>query len=186
MLLVRQGEEEAVALARKTMPGLRDARERRNLTVRKLAEESHVSYPNISRIEHGQAATPETARKLARVLGVEVEELYEGFGSWEISDEKVRALYEETYDRLRAAEKRAYEGRPTLFDELLDDRVYELMRAANSLPPGEERSRLREEVRKMARRTAEVLMTEAELETARRKAEAQKLLEAGQEMVGAA
>jgi transcriptional regulator with XRE-family HTH domain len=174
-------------LARKKMPGLREVRERQGLTVRELGELSHVSYPNISRIEHGhQAVTPETARKLARVLDVEVDELYEGFASWEISDEKVRALYEETYGRLRSAERRAYEGRPTLFDELLDDRIYELMKAANSLPPSEEKKRLRKQVAKMARQTADVLITEAELEAERRKAEAHKLLEAGQGMVGAA
>jgi transcriptional regulator with XRE-family HTH domain len=185
-------------LVRKRMPGLREARESRNLTVRKLAEESHVSYPNISRIEHGhQAATPETARKLARVLGVEVEELYEGFASWEIPDEKVRALYEETYGRLRSAERRAYEGRPTLFDELLDDRIYELIDAAEALPLSAEKERLRKQVQKMARRTAAVLFEEAEIaaelekaeadrKAAERKAEAKKLLEAGQTMVGAA
>lgn len=183
---VISGAKEAVTLTRRRMPGLREAREKRNLTVRELGEKSTVNYPNISRIENGQAANPSTANKLAEALGIEVEELYEGFASWEIPDEKVRALYEDTYDRLRAAEKRLHEGSPTLFDELLDDRVYELMTAVDSLPPSEAKARLREQAQKIARRTATVLMTEAELEAKRRKAEAQKLLEVGQGLIGAA
>lgn len=170
----------------KKLPGLRGVRERAFLTVRGLAEKSGVSYPNISRIEHGQPATPKTAQKLADALGVGVEELVEGFSSSEISDESVRTLCEETNRRLLAAEQRALEGHPTLFDDELDEHIYALMNAVNSSPRSADNARLRTRVVEMARRTAEVLMTEAELQAARRKAEAQKLLDDSQEMIGAA
>jgi transcriptional regulator with XRE-family HTH domain len=44
----------------------------RVMTLRMLAERAGVSYPNISRLEHGhQRATQSTIRKLANALDVE-------------------------------------------------------------------------------------------------------------------
>src|SRR3712207_1937292 len=57
------------------VPGLRAARKRASLSQRDLEKQSGVSYVNISRIENGQRAKPETIDKLAGALGVEVEEL---------------------------------------------------------------------------------------------------------------
>jgi DNA-binding XRE family transcriptional regulator len=52
---------------------LRDARLRKLLTQRQLAERAGVTQATIVRIERGEPAYPSTLRKLARALGVEPE-----------------------------------------------------------------------------------------------------------------
>lgn len=137
---------------------------------------------NISRIENGQRATPETAAKLAWALGVGDDELLEDFSEAAVEDEGVRRLYKETYLRLLAAERRAAKGRPELFDAELDDHVLDLVEAVKILPPGVEKARLRGRVRKMARRAAAVFELEAEQEAARRRDDARRLREADREL----
>ena len=57
---------------------LRDARLRKLLSQRQLAERARVSQATIVKIERGDARPhPSTLRKLAEALGVEPEEFYE-------------------------------------------------------------------------------------------------------------
>lgn len=57
---------------------LKELREQRLLSLRELADISHVPYSAISLLENGKRAPQgRTARKLAAALGVEVAELYE-------------------------------------------------------------------------------------------------------------
>jgi len=57
------------------LKGLWSARRSAGLSLRRLADLSGVTYPTIHRIEHGGETKPETARKLAKALGVTVEDL---------------------------------------------------------------------------------------------------------------
>lgn len=57
------------------VPGLRQAREKSGLSEWKLARDSGVGYNTIRRLESGHSAQEQTARKLARALGVEFEDL---------------------------------------------------------------------------------------------------------------
>lgn len=117
------------------VPGLRAARKRAGLSQRALDEKSGVSYVNISRIENGQPANPETVGKLAWALGTDPIELYGGedrpesdlavlvrrfghevepyFTDVSIRDGRVLIAYEAAYLRLLAAEKHAREEAPT-------------------------------------------------------------------------
>lgn len=55
---------------------LKEARERRGLTVRQLEALTGVKYQQISRYEHGKTGiTAETLDKFARVLGVNIAQL---------------------------------------------------------------------------------------------------------------
>src|SRR5919112_3102288 len=118
--------------AAREVPGLRAARKRASLSQRDLEKQSGVSYVNISRIENGQAAMPDTIDKLARALDAEADELLglpEGlppkesnmtafvrslglepepyFTEMPIRTQHVRDLYEWTYVRLLRTEQRA-------------------------------------------------------------------------------
>jgi len=193
------------------LPGLKGARKRSALTQRALEVRSGISYVNISRIENGQPATPETAQKLAWALGTDAEELYGGEG-WPDSDlsELVRDLghivepyfteitvrngralvaYEGAYLRLLAAEKHAREGGPDLFDTELDDHVSKLVGAVKGMPPSKDREQLRERTRRIARRAAAVFEQEAvrlESEAEAKRAEERRLREVDLELSGAA
>ena len=58
------------------LPGLRQARERRLMTMRELSARTGISTSTIVNLEaHGQEARMSTARKLAEALNVEPEEL---------------------------------------------------------------------------------------------------------------
>ncbi len=57
------------------LPGLREARERKELSQRRLGEIAGVSYPRISALENGGEARQSTAEKLAKALGVDVKVL---------------------------------------------------------------------------------------------------------------
>jgi transcriptional regulator with XRE-family HTH domain len=60
----------------RTLTRLKERRKRRGLTQEELAKLSDVSRPTIARLETTDTrATPETARKLAKVLKVKPEEL---------------------------------------------------------------------------------------------------------------
>ena len=60
----------------RTLSRLKEHRKRRGLTQEELAKLSDVSRPTIARMETTSTrATPETARKLSKVLKVKVEEL---------------------------------------------------------------------------------------------------------------
>ncbi len=198
----------------KELPGLKAARKRSSLSQRALGEKSGVSYVNISRIENGQRATPETTDKLARALGVKADELLGGpeglprkesgmtsfvrflglepepyFTEVPIGNQRVRDVYEAAYVRLVLAEQRAHQGSPELFDAELDDYVLRLVAAAKKLPRGGEKAELRERVSRIVARAAAVFEQEAErldLETAAKRAESRKLLEVGQGLEGAA
>jgi len=62
---------------RRRMDRLAELRERRALTLRELAEMSGVAADTINQIELGhRKPRPSTLRKLARALGVDVEEFY--------------------------------------------------------------------------------------------------------------
>jgi transcriptional regulator with XRE-family HTH domain len=62
---------------RRRMDRLAELRERRALTLRELAEMSSVAADTINQIELGhRKPRPSTLRKLARALGVDVEEFY--------------------------------------------------------------------------------------------------------------
>ncbi len=59
------------------MKRLAEWREAKAYTLRELAQESGVDANTINQVELGhQQARPSTARKLARALGVDTEELY--------------------------------------------------------------------------------------------------------------
>jgi transcriptional regulator with XRE-family HTH domain len=194
------------------VPGLRAARKRTNLSQRDLEKLSGVSYVNVSRIENGQRATPETIDKLAGALGVEVEELL-GRPEWipwkesgmtafvrqlglepepffteiSIGNRRVRDLYEATYVRLLSEEQRIRQGGPRLVDAELTDYVRRLLAVASRLPPRGDRHELRRRVAKIAQRTAAILAQEVdrlELEARDKRAEASKLMEEGQVLTG--
>ena len=60
----------------RALPKLKEHRKRRGLTQEELAKLSDVSRPTIARLETTDTrATPETTRKLARVLKVKPENL---------------------------------------------------------------------------------------------------------------
>jgi len=59
------------------LPRLKEHRKQRTLTQEELAKLSGVSRPTIARLETTSTrATPETAKKLAKVLKVRPEKLY--------------------------------------------------------------------------------------------------------------
>ena len=61
----------------RTLPALREWRERRALAQRELAEAAGLTEATISRLETGRrGAFPSTVRKLAATLGVTPSELY--------------------------------------------------------------------------------------------------------------
>lgn len=195
----------------KALPGLRGARKRAALSQRALQDRSGISYVNVSRIENGQPATPETVEKLAWALGTDAEELYGGegqansdlaylvrsmghevepyFTELSIRDGKALVTYESAYIRLLAAEKHARKGGPDLFDSRLDDHVAKLVRAVKAMRPGEEREQVRERARRIARRAAAVFEQEAvrlESEAEAKRAEERRLREVDLELTGAA
>jgi DNA-binding XRE family transcriptional regulator len=60
----------------RTLTRLKEHRKRRDLTQEELAKLSDVSRPTIARLETTDTrATPETTRKLAKILRVKSEEL---------------------------------------------------------------------------------------------------------------
>jgi transcriptional regulator with XRE-family HTH domain len=176
--------------AAREVPGLLAARRRASLSLRDLEKRSGVSFVNISRIENGQAAMPDTIDKLAGALGVEVEELL-GPPEWipwnesamtalvrqlglepepyftekAIGNRKVRDLYEATYVRLLLAEQRArrqrlFDAEP--FDTELTDYVRRLLAVARRLPPRGEGRELQRRASKIAQRAAAVMRQEAD------------------------
>ncbi len=189
---------------------LREVREGRALSQHGLSEISGVHFNTISGIESGKRkARPSTVRKLAGALGVPVEELTGGprqevlmppsmaeflrsldlepeefFVDVEISSDAVRKLYDAAYTRLLQAEKKGSIVPFLIFEDEDPDRnpTLELVRAVKELPEGDEKARIRERARAMAEREAALFVRAAE-EAERRERE---LLEAGQEMVGAA
>ena len=200
--------------AAREVPGLRAARKRASLSQRDLEKQSGVSYVNISRIENGQAAMPDTIDKLARALDAEADELLglpEGlppkesnmtafvrslglepepyFTEMPIRTQHVRDLYEWTYVRLLRAEQRARQGLfdTEPFDPEMTIYVRRLLAVARRLPPRGERRELRRRISKMAQRAAAVLKQEAdrlELVAGDKRVEASKLTEEGYELTG--
>jgi transcriptional regulator with XRE-family HTH domain len=196
------------------VPGLRAARKRAALSQRALEKQSGVSYVNISRIENGQAAMPDTIDKLARALDVEADELLglpgglppkesnmtalvrslglepePYFTEISIGNRRVGDLYEATYVRLLLAEQRAREGLFDVepFDAELTNYVRRLLAVARRLPPRGERQELRKRVSKMAQRAAAVLEQEADrlaLEVGNRRDEARQVEIEGWELTG--
>ena len=193
---------------------MRAARKRASLSQRDLEKQSGVSYVNISRIENGQAAMPDTIDKLARALDAEADELLglpEGlppkesnmtafvrslglepepyFTEIPIRTQHVRDLYEWTYVRLLRTEQRA---RQSLFDtEPFDPEmtiyVRRLLAVARRLPPRGERREVRKRVAKIAHRAAALLKQEAdrlELEIEDRRGEARQIEIEGWELTG--
>src|SRR5918998_442353 len=158
-LSMRHAAKDRRQVARE-LPGLRAARKRASLSQRDLEKLSGVSYVNVSRLENGQRATPETIDKLAQALDVEVEELL-GPPEWipwkessmtafvrrlhfdpepyfteiQIGNQRVRDLYEATYVRLLLEERRIRLGGPEIVDEKLTDHVRRLLAVAKRLPP---------------------------------------------------
>lgn len=58
------------------VPRLRDARDRRGLTLKQLAERSGVALSSLNRLENGRhLAYPSTVQKIAAALNVTVEQL---------------------------------------------------------------------------------------------------------------
>jgi transcriptional regulator with XRE-family HTH domain len=196
------------------VPGLRAARKRASLSQRALEKQSGVSFVNISRIENGQGAMPDTVDKLARVLDVEAEELLglpEGLPPTEsdmtafvrslglepepyytempIRHERVRELYEATYVRLLQAEQRVRQGLRTEepFDAEMTNYVRRLLAVARRLPPRGYRQELRRRVSKIAHRAAAVLKQKADrltLEIEDKQAEARQIEIEGWELTG--
>ncbi len=169
----------------KKLPGLRRVRKARKHSQRALAGLSGVSFVNISRLENGQPATLETARKLARALAVPVEELT-GYGTSReglldmagfvralglepepyftevrLPSDELRNLYEAVYVRLLRAEKRAAEES---WEDPIPDlgQLLRLDETVEALEDGEEKSELRMRVGRLARRASEVYAREAE------------------------
>lgn len=91
-----QTEQERVRL-----PGLRREREARGLSQRELDLLADVTNVTISRLENNYPANQDTARKLARALGVELEDLYAE--NAERVEELERQLTEARDDRERAS-----------------------------------------------------------------------------------
>ena len=61
------------------MKGLKRTRQSKGISLRNLAEKSHVHYTTIARIEAGHLnPTIKTLNKLAKALGVNIEELIKG------------------------------------------------------------------------------------------------------------
>jgi transcriptional regulator with XRE-family HTH domain len=198
----------------KEVPGLRAARKRVFISQRALEKQSGVSYVNISRIENGQAAMPDTIDKLARALGVEADELLglpgglppkesnmtalvrslalepePYFTEISIGNRRVGDLYEATYVRLLLAERRAREGLFDVepFDTELTNYVRRLLAAARRLPQRGDRRELRRRVAKMAHRAAAVLEQEAdrlEREVGDRRDQARQIEIEGLELTG--
>ena len=196
------------------LPGLRAARKRASLSQRDLEKLSGVSYVNISRIENGQHAMPDTIDKLARVLDVEADELLglpwgpppkdsnmtafvrslglepePFFTEMPIRHQGVRDLYEATYVRLLLAEQRAREGLINVEppDAELTNYVRRLLALARRLPPRGDRRELRRRVAKMAHRAAAALKQEAdrlEREVGDRRDEASQIEIEGLELTG--
>lgn len=50
---------------------------KQNMTIKKLAEKSEVSRQTISYIKSGKGCSPQVAYKIAKALGVGIEELLE-------------------------------------------------------------------------------------------------------------
>ena len=194
------------------VPGLRAARKRASLSQRDLEKLSGVSYVNVSRIENGQRATPETIDKLAQALDVEVEELL-GPPEWvpwkesgmtafvrqlglepepyfteiPIGNRRVRDLYEATYVRLLLEEQRVRLGGPEITDHELGDYVRRLLAVSRKLPPRGERQELQRRASKMAHRAAAVLRQEADRlarEIGDRRDEARQIEIEGWELTG--
>ena len=196
------------------VPGLRAARKRASLSQRDLEKDSGVSYVNISRIENGQAAMPDTIDKLAQALDVEADELLglpaglppkesnmtafvrslglepePFFTELLIRNQNVRDRYEATYLRLLRAERRARQGlfEAEPFDAELTHYVRRLLAVARRLPPRGERQELRRRVAKIAHRAAAVLKQEAdrlELVVGDRRTEARQMEIEGWELTG--
>jgi len=82
------------------LPGLREARERKDLSQRRLGEIAGVSYPRISALENGGEARQSTAEKLAKALGVDVKALRTN------EDRRMRGQVELLEFRLRQYERR--------------------------------------------------------------------------------
>jgi transcriptional regulator with XRE-family HTH domain len=210
---MRQAAKDSRQVAR-VVPGLRPARKRASVSQRDLGKQSGVSYVNISRIENGQAAMPDTIDKLARALDVEADELLglpvglppeesnmtafvrslglepePYFTEMPIRNQNVRDLYEWTYVRLLRAEQRARQGLFDTgpFDPEMTLYVRRLLAVARRLPPRGERRELRRRISKMAQRAAAVLKQEAdrlELVAGDKRVEASKLMEEGHELTG--
>jgi transcriptional regulator with XRE-family HTH domain len=196
------------------VPGLRAARKRASLSQRDLEKQSGVSYVNISRIENGQAALPDTIDKLARALDAEADELLglpvrlppkesnmtafvrslglepePYFTEMPIRNQNVRDLYEWTYVRLLRAEQRARQGLfdTEPFDPEMTNYVRRLLAVARRLPPRGERRELRRRISKMAHRATAVLRQEADRlarELGDRRDEARQIEIEGWELTG--
>jgi len=196
------------------VPGLRAARKRANLSQRDLEKLSGVSYVNVSRIENGQHAMPDTIDKLAKALDVEADELLalpsgpasKGssmtafvrslglepepfFTEIPIRHQSVRDLYEATYVRLLVAEQRARQGHFGVepFDAELTSYVRRLLAVARRLPQRGDRPELRRRIAKMAHRAAALLKQEADRlkrEIGDKRAEASQIEIEGWELTG--